>query len=87
MLIQRYSSQSGRHAQETADIEKVARAAEEETRREERRAIRLDLGEGFLELGLVLSSLYFLSRRRFFPALGFGAEIIGTILGAAGFLV
>lgn len=86
-LIERYSTQATHYAQETADIERVARAAEEETRREERRALRLDLGEGFLELGLVLSSLYFLSRRRFFPALGLGAALIGTALGTAGFLV
>ncbi|HET9390406.1 MAG TPA: DUF4337 domain-containing protein [Steroidobacteraceae bacterium] len=86
-LVERYSAQGARYGQETADIEKVARAAEEETRREERRALRLDLGEGFLELGLVLSSLYFLSRRRFFPALGLGAAAIGTALGVAGFLV
>ncbi|HZO23935.1 MAG TPA: DUF4337 family protein [Steroidobacteraceae bacterium] len=86
-LIERYSAQGARYAQETADIEKVARAAEEETRREERRALRLDLAEGFLELGLVLSSLYFLARRRFFPALGLSAAVIGTALGIAGLLV
>ena len=86
-LVERYSAQGARYAQETADIETVARAAEEETRREERRALRLDLSEGFLELGLVLSSLYFLSRRRFFPALGLAAAAIGAALGVAGFLV
>ncbi|MBV8852309.1 MAG: DUF4337 family protein, partial [Sinobacteraceae bacterium] len=56
-----------------------------ETAREEGRAVRLDLGEGFLELGLVLSSLYFLSRRNFFPVLGISAALIGTALGIAGF--
>jgi Domain of unknown function (DUF4337) len=46
----------------------------------------LDLGEGFLELGLVLSSLYFLSRRRFFPVIGISAAFLGMVLGIAGFL-
>ena len=51
--------------------------------RDERRALRLDLGEGFLELGLVLSSLYFLARRKFFPALGGAAGVIGAVVSAA----
>jgi hypothetical protein len=45
------------------------------------------MGEGFLELGLVLSSLYFLSKRKFFPIFGGLAAIIGTVLGVAGFFV
>ena len=48
--------------------------------------MRLDIGEGFLELGLVLSSLYFLSKRKFFPVIGITAAVIGTVLGIAGFL-
>lgn len=54
--------------------------------RDERRALRLDLGEGFLELGLVLSSLYFLARRKFFPVLGGGAAVIGAVVSAANWL-
>jgi len=48
--------------------------------------VRLDVGEGFLELGLVMSSLYFLSKRKFFPVIGFTAAAIGTVLGVMGFL-
>jgi uncharacterized membrane-anchored protein YhcB (DUF1043 family) len=86
-LIEQFSKQSARYATETKDIEKEARASHAETERQERRALRLDIGEGFLELGLVLSSLYFLSKRKFFPVLGITAAIIGTGLGIAGFLV
>lgn len=85
-LLQQLAGQSARYAQETQDIDREARAREAETLREERRALRLDIGEGFLELGLVLSSLYFLSRRRFFPVLGITAALIGAVLGIAGFL-
>jgi len=85
-IVDKYSKQSAHYAEETKDIEKEARAKHDETAREEGRAIRLDIGEGFLELGLVLSSLYFLSKRRFFPVIGLTAAVIGTILGAAGFL-
>jgi hypothetical protein len=85
-VVDRYSKQSAHYAEETKDIEKEARTKRDETVREEGRAVRLDIGEGFLELGLVLSSLYFLSKRRFFPVIGITAAVIGTALGIAGFL-
>jgi hypothetical protein len=86
-LIEQYSKQSSHYALQTQDIEKQARGKETETFREESRALRLDIGEGFLELGLVLSSLYFLSKRRFFPVLGVTAAVIGTVLGVIGALI
>jgi hypothetical protein len=85
-IIDKYTKQSSRYADETKDIEKEAHAKHEETERQEARAVRLDLGEGFLELGLVLSSLYFLSKRKFFPVIGGIAAVIGTVLGVLGFL-
>ncbi len=85
-IVDKYTRQSAHYAEETKDIEKEARAKHDETAREEGRAVRLDLGEGFLELGLVLSSLYFLSKRKFFPVFGVTAAVIGTALGIAGFL-
>jgi len=86
VIVEKYTKQSDRYAEETKEIEKEAHAKHAETEREEHRAVRLDLGEGFLELGLVLSSLYFLSKRKFFPALGITAAVIGAVLGVLGFL-
>ncbi len=85
-IVDKYTQQSARYSEETKDIEQEARTKHKETVREEASAVRLDIGEGFLELGLVLSSLYFLSKRKFFPAIGIGAAVIGTILGVLGFL-
>jgi hypothetical protein len=85
-IVDKYTKQSARYAEETKDIEKEAHAAHDKTEREEGRAVRLDIGEGFLELGLVMSSLYFLSKRKFFPVIGFSAAAIGTVLGVMGFL-
>ena len=73
-----------------ADAEKIqedARAKDKETGIEERRALRFDLGEGLLELGLVLCSLYFLARKLFFPIFGVLSSIAGTALGISGFLL
>jgi len=75
------------YAKETAVIEREAHALEAESAQDEARALRLDLGEGFLELGLVLSSLYFLSKRRLFPAIGAVAAVTGIVFGVASLLV
>ena len=77
-------------AKYAADAERIqddARAKDEETKIEERRALRFDIGEGLLELGLVLCSLYFLARKLFFPVFGVLSSIAGTAMGAAGFLL
>ncbi len=86
-LVAKLSSDRARYSHEADDIQAGAKAKEAATDREERRALRLDIGEGFLELGLVLSSLYFLSKRRFFPIIGGVAAVIGAALGVAGLLV
>jgi len=59
------------------EIQHKAREEHEATERAEHRALRFDLGEGFLELGLVLSSLYFLGRQRLFPLVGGLSALIG----------
>ena len=76
-----------KYAAEAEGIQKDARAKDEETRIEERRALRFDLGEGFLELGLVLCSLYFLARKTFFPTFGILAGVAGTAMAVWGFLL
>ena len=81
-----YVRERDRYKGEADEINRDALGKEEESKTEEARALRLDVGEGFLELGLVLSSLYFLSKRRFFPLLGGIAAIIGVVVGTIGFL-
>jgi len=70
----------GARAKYEKDAEEIKQKAEEsqhETDRAEQLALRFDLGEGFLELGLVLSSLYFLGRQRLFPLAGGLSAVIG----------
>jgi hypothetical protein len=77
-------------AKYAADAEKIqedARAKDEETKKEEHRALYFDIGEGLLELGLVLCSLYFLARKTFFPVFGVLASLAGTVLGVMGSLL
>src|SRR5258707_3898272 len=77
-------------AKYAADAEKIqeeAKAKDKETEKEEHRALYFDIGEGLLELGLVLCSLYFLARKAFFPVFGVLAGMAGTILGVMGFML
>ncbi len=66
---------------------KEAQAKDRETELEEKRALRFDIGEGLLELGLVLCSLYFLARKSFFPLFGVIASVAGSIMGIWGWVL
>jgi hypothetical protein len=76
-----------KYADDAKEIQKEARAKDAETDLEEHRALFFDIGEGLLELGLVLCSLFFLARKGFFPVIGIIAALAGTALGAWGFLL
>src|SRR5262249_41349835 len=73
-------------AQEADDLMKEAKAKEDESLRAEARALRFDLGEGLLELGLVLTSLYFLAKKKSFPVFGVTAATLGVLAAAFGAL-
>jgi hypothetical protein len=80
----------GARAKYASDAEKIqeeARAKDKETDIEEHRALYFDIGEGLLELGLVLCSLYFLARKAFFPVFGILASVAGATMGVLGFLL
>jgi hypothetical protein len=76
------------------DYAKRAQAIQVEAEKEdgaaeaaEHRALRYDLGEGMLEIALVLSSLYFISRKKMFPAIGIAAGLAGAAVAATGLLM
>ncbi len=81
------AAQRTKYEHDAADIQKEAEEKDSETKRSEMRALRLDLGEGFLELGLVLSSLYFLARKKLFPTAGGISAVLGLALAVSSLLV
>ncbi len=85
--LRELQSAHARYGQDADAIEKKARAKDAETEHSETRALRFDLGEGMLELGLVLCSLYFLARKKFFTTFGMVAAALGTVVAASGYLV
>ncbi len=85
-LVEKYTAEKERLAKDAEKIKKEAEEKEKESKAAEHRALRFDFSEGVFEIGLVMSSLYFLSHRKLFPAIGFLAGIAGAILAIVGFL-
>jgi len=76
-----------KYASDAKEQQQDATAKDTETVTEERRALRFDIGEGLLELGLVLSSLFFMARKGFFPIFGILSSIAGAAVGIWGWLL
>jgi len=74
------AAMAAKYKADAEEIQHKAREEHEATERAEHRALRFDLGEGFLELGLVLSSLFFLGRQRLFPLIGGSSALIGLAI-------
>lgn len=84
---QKLQAARDKYESDAAKIQDAARAKEAESEIEEHRALRYDIGEGLLELGLVLCSLYFLARKSFFPIIGVTAAFAGTVMAIWGVLL
>jgi nitroreductase len=60
--IQHYSDNAARYEKERAEIQNQARELEAERDMQQKRAFRLEFGEIFLEIGIVLASLSILTK-------------------------
>jgi hypothetical protein len=85
--VQKLEASRAKFAADAEKIEQDAKAKDDQSDVEEARALKYDIGEGLLELGLVLCSLYFLARNNFFPVFGVLAAFAGTVIGIWGFLL
>jgi len=83
-MLSDYGVQKKKYEEQGKDIQSEAQKDEAGAETDERRALRYDIGEGMLEIGLVLSSLYFISRKRMFPVLGLAAGAAGLLTAIAG---
>ncbi|MDQ6677514.1 MAG: DUF4337 domain-containing protein [Acidobacteriota bacterium] len=76
-----------RYTKEGAEVQGEAKALEHEVEEVEAKALRFDFGEGLIEIGLVLSSLYFISKKKYFPAMGLLAGVAGVVIAASGWWI
>jgi Domain of unknown function (DUF4337) len=86
-MLAEYAGQKKKYEEQSKEIQEKAKGADEAAEADEHRALRFDVGEGLLEIGLVLSSLYFISRKGMFPVLGVIAGVAGAGIAITGFLM
>jgi hypothetical protein len=79
-LQEKYRAEADRYKDEQKELDKAARETEKETELVRRRGDRFDLGEVFLEIALVITSIALLTSRRMF-------WYFGLLMAAAGVLV
>jgi ribosome-binding ATPase YchF (GTP1/OBG family) len=83
-LAKSYADHQQKWAENLKDEQEQAEALEAKVEKAEARADRFDLGEVLLEIGLVITSITLLTRRRayWFAGLGFSAAgIVAAVLG------
>jgi hypothetical protein len=84
--LQDYAKNKAKYEERGKDIMAEAKEKEQETQHAEDKALRYDIGEGLLEIALVLSSLYFIAHKQLFPAVGLVAGLSGAAIAVAGYL-
>ena len=84
---EKYRQEVARYVREQKEIEDEARKLEKETALAGRRGDRFDLGEVFLEVALVITSITLLTRRRHFWGIGLALGLAGLGIAVTGFLI
>jgi len=77
-------AQKKKYDSQAKDIQKEAEGHEAASQAAEHRALRYDVGEGLLEIALVLSSIYFIARKMMFPVIGVIAGVAGIAFALTG---
>jgi hypothetical protein len=86
-LRARYEEEKKKYSEQRDSQQQKAQQSDESAEADEHRALRYDFGEGLLEIGLVLTSLYFISRKKMFPVMGVLAGLAGAGIAITGLLV
>ncbi len=82
-MADKYKGNVERYEKEGEEIQEKAKEFESESAIQGHKALRLHLGEVFLELAIVFSSLAILSRRSIFFYIGVGGAVLGAVVGAS----
>ena len=83
----RFHEEIDKYRDQQKDIQTEARSLEAEVETASRRADRFDLGEVFLEIALVVTSITLLTEKRGFWYFGLVLGAVGLLCAATGFLV
>jgi hypothetical protein len=83
----RFHEEIDKYRDQQKDIQNEARGLEAEVGRASRRADRFDLGEVFLEIALVVTSITLLTDKRAYWYFGCVLATVGVIAAGSGFMV
>jgi hypothetical protein len=86
-MLDKYAADKKKYERDSQTAQEAAKDQDSEAANVEKRALRYDFGEGLLEIGLVLTSLYFISRSKLFPVMGATSAILGIGIAASGYLL
>ena len=86
-LLEKYATEKERLKKDSEEIKKEAEEKESESKHAEKKALQFDFAEGLFEIGLVMSSLYFISHKKMFPAMGLLAGIAGAGIAITGLMM
>ncbi len=84
---EKYVQEAERYKQDKEKIQDSAKDLEKEVAMATKRADRFDLGEVFLEIGLVITSITLLSGKRIFWHLGIVLGVVGVVIAIVGAMV
>jgi hypothetical protein len=85
--LARYASEKKRYASDSDKAQENAQESDKEAAHIEAKALRYDFGEGLLEIGLVLTSLYFIARSMLFPVIGLISAAGGIVIALIGYFM
>lgn len=85
--VAKYAQEAQRYTSEGAEIQKEARALEDESHLRGRQSLRAHFGEVFLEIAIVFSSLAILAKRRYLFAAGAVSAVIGAAIALTAWFV
>ena len=86
-ILADYEKQAKKYESQSEENKKKAEHSDEAAEAAEARGLRFDIGEGLLEIGLVLSSMYFIARKNMFPVLGVISGVLGLAIAVTGFVI
>jgi hypothetical protein len=87
LTLERYEKEKKRYTHDSDVAQADATRMDEKANHVEDQALRFDFGEGLLEIGLVLTSLYFIARSTLFPIVGVVSALIGIGMAVSGYLL
>ena len=86
-LQEKARAEADRYKDDKKELEKKARELEQEFALTHRKADRFDLGEVFLEIALVITSITLLSGRRFYWHMGLFMAAAGILVACSAWLL